>query len=207
MGDNFEGMSIEQLKLELLEELHKKDLVKLSIDELTYKLAEQKANIIKNNEWKIRYEIQLEVNDQLKEQVVTLKEKLGKLSGEPSDIQGTIQVYKQLSTKYLMTLLRKLLQEKRRLENQVKYYSRKVEQESRACKKIKDERQKLLDDLFQAFRLYQISRRQHMDESHRMKEIPVEMGRYNTANQKIGNAKKEPAKKSKKSSYLPKINP
>ncbi|XP_027984616.1 coiled-coil domain-containing protein 169 [Eptesicus fuscus] len=207
MGDNFEGMSIEQLKMELLEELHKKDLVKLSINELTYKLVEQKANIIKNNEWKIRYEIQLEVNDQLKEQIVTLKEKLGKLSGDPSDIQGTIQVYKQLPMKYLVTLLRKLLQEKRRLENQVKYYSRKVEQESRACKKIKDERQKLLDDLFQAFRLYQISRRQHMDEFHRMKEIPVEMGRYNTANQKIGNAKKGPEKKSGRSNLLPKIKP
>ncbi|CAK6450229.1 unnamed protein product [Pipistrellus nathusii] len=207
MGDNYEGMSIEQLKLELLEEVHKKDLVKLSINELTYKIAEQKANFIKNNEWKIRYEIQLEMNDHLKEQIVTLKEKLGKLSAEPSDIQGTIQVYKQLPMKYLVTLLRKLLQEKRRLENQVKYYSRKVEQESRACRKIKNERQKLLDDLFQAFRLYEMSKRQHMDEFHRIREFPMEIRRYNTVNQKIENAKKGSGKKRGRSNLLPKIKP
>ncbi|XP_036299378.1 coiled-coil domain-containing protein 169-like [Pipistrellus kuhlii] len=207
MGDIYEGMSIEQLKLELLEEIHKKDLVKLSINELTYKIAEQKANFIKNNEWKMRYEIQLEMNDQLMEQIVTLKEKLGKLGGEPSDIQGTIQVYKQLPMKYLMTLLRKLIQEKSRLENQVKYYLFKVEQESRACKKIKDERQKLLDELFQAFRLFEILKKQRKDEFLRMREIPVEMGRYNKAIQKIGNAKKGSEKKSGKSSHLPKIKP
>uniref|UniRef100_G1QCD1 Uncharacterized protein n=1 Tax=Myotis lucifugus TaxID=59463 RepID=G1QCD1_MYOLU len=207
MGDNFEGMSIEQLELELLEEIHKKDLVKLSINQLTCKIAEQKANFIKNIEWKMLYETQLEVNYQLREQIVTLKEKLGKLSGDPSDIQGTIEVYMELSMRYLVKLLRKLLQEKRRLENQVKYYSVKAEQEERAYKKVEDECQKYLNSLFQVSHLYKIPRRQHMDEFHRRKEIPVEMGRYNTANQKIGNAKRESAKQSRRSNCLPKLNP
>lgn len=207
MGDNFEGMSIEQLKLELLEEIRKKDLVKLSINELTRKIVKQKANFIKNIEWKMLYETQLEVNYQLREQIVTLKEKLGKLSGDPSDIQGTIEVYMELSTRYLVKLLRKLLQEKRRLENQVKYYSVKAEQEERAYKKVEDECQKYLNSLFQVSHLYEIPRRQHMDEFHRRKEISVEMGRYNTANQKIGNAKRESAKQSRRSNCLPKLNP
>nr|KAF6360045.1 hypothetical protein mMyoMyo1_011003 [Myotis myotis] len=146
---------------------------------------------------KMLYETQLEVNYQLREQIVTLKEKLGKLSGDPSDIQGTIEVYMELSTRYLVKLLRKLLQEKRRLENQVKYYSVKAEQEERAYKKVKDERQKYLNSLFQVSHLHEIPRRQHMDEFHRRKEIPVEIGRYNTANQKIGNAKRESAKQSR----------
>ena len=87
-GDNFEGMSIEQLKSELLEELHMKDLIQLSITELRCKIMELKAKLtIANigNEWKTRYEIQLEVNDQLKKQIVTLKEKWEKLHADPSD--------------------------------------------------------------------------------------------------------------------------
>ncbi|XP_024433999.1 coiled-coil domain-containing protein 169-like [Desmodus rotundus] len=198
-GDNFEGMSIEQLKSELLEELHMKDLIQLSITELRCKIMELKAKLtIANigNEWKTRYEIQLEVNDQLKKQIVTLKEKWEKLHADPSDRLSSIRVYEQMPAKSLVALLEKLEKEKRHLEHQLKYYVLKLEEESKAYQKIKDERQLYLAKLSQVSRLNQISRRQHMNEYDRMKENLVKMERYNTAYQKIVNAKRGPMKKS-----------
>ena len=94
-----------------------------------------------------------------------------------------------MPVKSLVALLEKLQGEKRRLEHQVKYYSLKLEEESKAYQKVKDEREIYLAKLSQVFRLNQISRRQQINELHRMKENPVKMGRCNTANQKI-NAKR-----------------
>ncbi|KAM5290983.1 coiled-coil domain-containing protein 169-like [Glossophaga mutica] len=208
-GDNFEGMGIEQLKLELLEELYMKDLTQLSIIELRHKIMELKAKLtIANisNEWKTRYEAQLEVNNQLKKQIVTLKEKLEKLHVDPSDRLSSIRVYERMPAKSLVSLLKKLEGEKRHLEHQVKYYLLKLEEESKAYRKVKDERQIYLAKLSQVSRLNQISRRQQMNELHRRKENPVKMGRYNTANQKIINAKRGSAEKSTRSSHVPKFN-
>ncbi|XP_045708148.1 coiled-coil domain-containing protein 169 [Phyllostomus hastatus] len=208
-GDNFEGIGIEQLKLELLEELYMKNLIQLSIIELRHKIMDLKAKLtIANisNEWKTRYEVQLEVNNQLKKQIVTLKEKLEKLHVDPSDRLSSIRVCERMTEKSLVALLEKLEREKRRLEHQVKYYLLKLEEESKAYQKLKDERQIYLAKLSQVSRLNQISRRQQMNELHRMKENPVKMGRHNTANQKIINAKRGSTKKSTRSSHVPKFN-
>ena len=101
-----------------------------------------------------------------------------------------------MPAKSLVALLEKLEKEKRHLEHHLKYYVLKLEEESKAYQKIKDERQLYLAKLSQVSRLNQISRRQHMNEYDRMKENLVKMERYNTAYQKIVNAKRGPMKKS-----------
>ncbi|XP_016071431.1 PREDICTED: coiled-coil domain-containing protein 169 [Miniopterus natalensis] len=209
-GNNFEDMTTEELKLELSEELHKKDLAQLSVIELRHKIVELKAKLTTDNkgsDWKTRYELQLVVNNQLKKQIAALKEKLEKLGSHPSDRLSTIRVYEGMPVKSLITLLEKLHKEKRCLEHQVKYYLLKLEEESNAYQKIRDERHIYLAKLSQVFRLQRISRRQQMDELHRMKENPVKTGRYNTANQQIVNAKRGSAKKATRSNHLPKLNP
>lgn len=95
-GDNFEGMSIDRLKLELLEEIHMKDLVQLSILEIRHNIVELEAKLNTDNEggeWKTRYEAQLELNDQLEKQIVTLKEKMEKIRGNPLGTEATIYIY------------------------------------------------------------------------------------------------------------------
>ncbi|XP_054451843.1 coiled-coil domain-containing protein 169-like [Pteronotus mesoamericanus] len=208
-GDNFEDMSIEQLKLELLEELHMKDLIQFSIIELRHKIMELKAKLIIaniGNGWKICYEIQLEVNDQLKKQIATLKEKWEKLHVDPSNRLSSIRAYERMSVKSLVSLLEKLEKEKRHLEHQVKYYLLKLEEESKAYQKIKNERQIYLAKLSKIFHLKHISRRQQMNELHKIKENPVKMGRYNTADQKTVNTKRGPTKKSTRLNHVPKPN-
>lgn len=75
-------MSTDLLKLELLEEIHMKDLVQISILEIRQKVVELEAKLStdnKNSEWKTCYETQLERNDQLEKQVVSLREKMEKI--------------------------------------------------------------------------------------------------------------------------------
>nr|XP_035946898.1 coiled-coil domain-containing protein 169 isoform X3 [Halichoerus grypus] len=190
-GDNFDGVSTDRLKMELPEEIHLKDIVQLSIFEIRHKIAELEAKLNSDDEggeWKIRYETQLELNDQLEKQVVSLEEKMEKIRGNPSDRLSSICVYEQMPVEYLNTLLKQLEKEKRSLGNQVKDCALRLEQES----KVSDS--------------YQVSKRQQMDQLPRMKEKLVKMGRYNPVNRKTMNAKRGPVKKITRSNHLPKLN-
>uniref|UniRef100_A0A8C9CNQ0 Uncharacterized protein n=1 Tax=Phocoena sinus TaxID=42100 RepID=A0A8C9CNQ0_PHOSS len=64
------------------------DIVQLSVLEIRHKIAELEAKLNTDDEggeWKTRYETQLELNDQLEKQIVSLKEKMEKICGNPSD--------------------------------------------------------------------------------------------------------------------------
>ncbi|XP_046310150.1 coiled-coil domain-containing protein 169 isoform X2 [Marmota monax] len=191
-GENFDGVSTDRLKLELLEEIYQKDVVQLSVFELRHKIAEMEAKPNTDNEgseWKTHYETQLEMNDQLEKQIASLKEKMEKFRGNPSDSLSSIRVYERMPVESLNILLKQLEKEKRSLENQVKDYALKLEQESKVSG------------------THQVSKRQQMDQLPRMKENLVKTGRYNPVHQKTVNAKKGPVKKIIKSNHLPKLNP
>ncbi|XP_035567411.1 coiled-coil domain-containing protein 169-like [Canis lupus dingo] len=208
--DNFEDMSIDCLKLELLEEIYMRDLVQLSILEIRHKIAELEAKPNTDNEgseWKTRYEAQLELNNHLEKQIATLKEKMEKIHGNPSDRLSSIRVYERMPVESLNALLRQLEKEKRSLENQVKNCALRLEQESKAYNKTNDERRTYLAEMSQFSGSHQVSKRQQMDQLQKIKENHVKTGRYNSANQKIVNAKKVPAKKITKPNHLPKLNP
>ncbi|XP_005344047.1 coiled-coil domain-containing protein 169 isoform X1 [Microtus ochrogaster] len=209
-GDTFEGVSTDRLKLELLEEIHLKDVVHLSMLEIRHKIAELETSLNSDNagsEWKARYETQLELNDQLEKQIVSLKEKMEKVRGNPSDRLSSIRAYEKMPVESLNTLLKQLEKEKRSLENQVKDYALKLEQESKAYHRTNNERRTYIAEMSQVSGLNQFSKRQQMDPLPRMKESLVKTGRYNSVNQKIANAKKGPVKKVTRSNHLPKLNP
>ncbi|XP_033091177.1 coiled-coil domain-containing protein 169 isoform X3 [Trachypithecus francoisi] len=170
---NFDGVSTNRLKQQLLEEIRKKDAVQLSIFELRHKITELEAKLNTDNEgseWKTRYETQLELNDQLEKQIVYLKEKMEKIRGNSSDRLSSIRVYERMTVESLNTLLKQLEKEKRTLESQVKYYALKLEQESKAYQKINNERRTYLAEMSQGSGLHQVSKRQQMDQLPRMQE-------------------------------------
>ncbi|XP_030881747.1 coiled-coil domain-containing protein 169, partial [Leptonychotes weddellii] len=209
-GDNFDGVSTDRLKMESLEEIHLKDIVQLSMLEIRCKIAELEAKLNSDDEggeWKIHYETQLELNDQLEKQVVSLEEKMEKIRGNPSDGLSSICVYEQMPVEYLNTLLKQLGKEKRSLENQVKDCALRLEQESKAYHKTNNERRRYLAEMSQVSDSYQVSKRQQqMDQLPRMKEKLVKLGRYNPVNRKTMNAKRGPVKKITRSNHLPKLN-
>ncbi|XP_010819705.1 coiled-coil domain-containing protein 169-like [Bos indicus] len=208
-GDRFEGMSTDCLKLELLEEIHMKDLVQISILELRQKIVELEDKLNSNyegSEWKARYEAQLELNDHLQKQIASLREKVEKIRGNPSDRLSSIRVYERMSVESLSTLLKQLEKEKRRLESQVRECALRLERESKAYRKVKDEHRMYLAKMSQLSDSPQSSKGQPVN-LHRMKEDPVKIGRSNPANQKMVNAKRGPEKKITRSNHLPKLNP
>nr|XP_008271771.1 coiled-coil domain-containing protein 169 isoform X1 [Oryctolagus cuniculus] len=218
-GENFDGVSTDRLKLELLEEIHMKDIVQLSMLEIRHKIAELEAKLKgddedeklwhkKGGEWKIRYETQLELNDQLEKQIVSLEDKMEKIRGNPSDRLFSIRAYERMPVESLNTLLKQLEKQKRSLENQVKDYALKLEQESKAYHRTNSELQIYLAEMSQASGSHQVSKRQqHMEQLPKMKENLVKMGRFNPVHQKIANAKRGPVKKVTRSNHLPKLNP
>ncbi|XP_057388695.1 coiled-coil domain-containing protein 169 [Balaenoptera acutorostrata] len=175
-GDTFDGMSTDRLKLEFLEERHLKDIVQLSVLEIRHKIAELEAILNSDDEggeWKTRYETQLELNDQLEKQIVSLKEKMEKIHGNPSGRLSSIRVYEQLPVEALNTLLKQLEKEKRSLENRVKDSALRLEQESKCYHKTSREHCTYLAERSQVSGSYQVSKRQQMDQLPRMKENPV----------------------------------
>ncbi|XP_042813169.1 coiled-coil domain-containing protein 169 isoform X1 [Panthera tigris] len=223
-GANFDGVSTDRLEKELLEEIRQKDIVQLSMLEIIHKIEELEAKLNtddKGGEWKVRYETQLELNDQLEKQIVSLEEKMKKICGNPSDRLSFIRVYEKMPVESLNILLKQLEKEKRRLKNQVKDYALRLEQESKAYHKTNNECHTYLAEMSQVSDSYQVSKRQQMDQLPRMKEnsvkifftgIPESWGkrlrvRYNPVNQKTMNAKRGPGIKITRSNHLPKLDP
>ncbi|XP_042809507.1 coiled-coil domain-containing protein 169 isoform X1 [Panthera leo] len=223
-GANFDGVSTDRLEKELLEEIRQKDIVQLSMLEIIHKIEELEAKLNtddKGGEWKVRYETQLELNDQLEKQIVSLEEKMKKICGNPSDRLSFIRVYEKMPMESLNILLKQLEKEKRRLKNQVKDYALRLEQESKAYHKTNNECHTYLAEMSQVSDSYQVSKRQQMDQLPRMKEnsvkifftgIPESWGkrlrvRYNPVNQKTMNAKRGPGIKITRSNHLPKLDP
>ncbi|XP_042809579.1 coiled-coil domain-containing protein 169 isoform X2 [Panthera leo] len=209
-GANFDGVSTDRLEKELLEEIRQKDIVQLSMLEIIHKIEELEAKLNtddKGGEWKVRYETQLELNDQLEKQIVSLEEKMKKICGNPSDRLSFIRVYEKMPMESLNILLKQLEKEKRRLKNQVKDYALRLEQESKAYHKTNNECHTYLAEMSQVSDSYQVSKRQQMDQLPRMKENSVKMVRYNPVNQKTMNAKRGPGIKITRSNHLPKLDP
>ncbi|XP_053420612.1 coiled-coil domain-containing protein 169-like [Nycticebus coucang] len=191
------------------------DEVQLSRLEMTHKIAEMEAklnNDSEGGEWKTHYEKQLELNEQVEKQIgekqiVSLKEKMAKICGNPSDRLSSIRVYEQMTVESLNTLLKQLKKEKRSLENQVKDYALRLEQESKAYHKTNNEHRPFLNEMSQVSGSHQVSTRQQKDQLPRMKENLVKTGRHNPVDQKMANGKKEPVEKMTKSNHLPKLHP
>ncbi|XP_069858067.1 coiled-coil domain-containing protein 169 [Dipodomys merriami] len=227
--DNFDGVSIDRLKLELLEEIHMKDVVQLSLLEIRHKIAEMEAKLNSDNEdekqkqekkgtsskshshsgseWKARYETQLELNGQLEKQIRSLEEKMEKCRGNPSDRLSSIRVYERMSVESLNALLKQLEKEKRYLENQVKEYALRLDQETKSYHRTNNERRVYVAEMSQVVGSHQIFKRQQMDQLPKMKENLVKTGRFNPVNQKTMIVKKGPVKKITRSNHLPKLHP
>ncbi|XP_010992273.2 coiled-coil domain-containing protein 169 isoform X1 [Camelus dromedarius] len=205
-GDKFEGVSIDLLKLELLEEIHLKDIVQLLVLEIRHKKAELEAKLNTDDEGGEWNETQLELNDQLEKQIVSLKEKMEKFRGIPSDRLSSIRVYEQMPVESLNTLLKQLEKEKRSLENQVKDCALRLEDESKAYHKINSERRTYIAETSHGSGSYQVSKRQQTDQLPKMKANLVKTRRCNSVTQKTANAMRGPVKKTARSNHLPKLN-
>uniref|UniRef100_A0A8C4VMB3 Uncharacterized protein n=1 Tax=Gopherus evgoodei TaxID=1825980 RepID=A0A8C4VMB3_9SAUR len=101
------------------------------------------------NEWKTRYETQVELNRQLERQTGLLQEKMEHIRGNPTDRLSSIRSFDQMPVGSLNQLLKQLEEEKRSLQNQLKDYELRLEQEAKAYHKANDERRMYLAEISQ----------------------------------------------------------
>ncbi|NXA51697.1 CC169 protein, partial [Nothocercus julius] len=130
-----------------------RQMLEISISELrnTVTELEKRLNSVEDegNEWKTRYETQVELNRQLERQIIKLQDKMELFHGNPSDKLSSVRTFDQMPVGSLKQLLKQLEEEKRSLQNQLKDYGLRLEQEAKAYHKANDERRMYLSEISQ----------------------------------------------------------
>ncbi|XP_045149938.1 coiled-coil domain-containing protein 169 [Echinops telfairi] len=179
--ESFEGMSVDRLKLELLEEIHRRrvgghapqisphtpniqGLVSTTLQRCsrTIFVSEEHSGC---GDWKSRYETQLELNSLLQKQIMSLEEKMEAVQGDPSDRLASIRAYERMSVAALSqsSLQRRsarLLSEKEALHTVLK----QLEKEKRSLENLVKESTLRLEQEAQAYHRTNSERRSYLAE-------------------------------------------
>ncbi|NXC94973.1 CC169 protein, partial [Certhia familiaris] len=112
---------------------------------------EKSLNSVENedNEWKTRYETQIELNKQLERQINILQDKVELIRGKPGDKLSIVRTFDKMPVGSLKRVLKQLEEEKKSLRNQLKDYELRLEQEAKAYHKVNDERRICLSEILQ----------------------------------------------------------
>uniref|UniRef100_A0A8D0KWY1 Coiled-coil domain-containing protein 169 n=1 Tax=Strix occidentalis caurina TaxID=311401 RepID=A0A8D0KWY1_STROC len=101
------------------------------------------------DEWKTRYETQVELNKQLERQINILQGRMELIRGNPADKLSIVRTFDQMPVSSLKEVLKQLEEEKQSLQNQLKDYELRLEQETKAYHKATDERRMYLSEILQ----------------------------------------------------------
>ncbi|NXY20951.1 CC169 protein, partial [Atrichornis clamosus] len=128
-----------------------RQMLEVSIFELrnTVTELEKSLNSVENegNEWKTRYETQVELNKQLERQINILREKVELICGNPADKLSIVHTLDKTPVGSLKEFLKQLEEEKKSLQSQLKDYEWRLEQEAKAYHKANDERRMYLSEI------------------------------------------------------------
>ncbi|XP_069826030.1 coiled-coil domain-containing protein 169 [Dendropsophus ebraccatus] len=202
----------ERLAEELRMETGMREMLQASISEMRHTAAdlERKLSSVEDegNEWKTRYETQTELNKQLERQIRALQEKSEYIRGNPTDRLSSIRSYDQMPVGHLNQYLKRLEEEKLLMENQLKDFELRIEQEAKAYYKVNDERRLYISEIAQTSAAQDAARKQPSDPPHVTREKQAHKGLYNAASkQKTAIKKKTTAQKTTKPNRSPKIKP
>ncbi|XP_078401435.1 coiled-coil domain-containing protein 169 [Cetorhinus maximus] len=201
------SMDLEQLSSELEQERQMRDMLDQSTSDLrnTVSQLEKRLDSVEDegNEWKTRYETQQELNIQLKRQIRILEEKVEYIHGNPADRLSSVRSYEEMPVGVLKQLTKQLEKEKKSLENQLKNYEWRIEQEAKAYHKANDERRTYLTEIAETTLSIETAKKQKAIWS-REKNVLKEKYNVPTA-QRILDLKKGPIKKTAALKQLPKL--
>ncbi|XP_074014348.1 coiled-coil domain-containing protein 169 [Numenius arquata] len=212
MGESGGGWAADpdRLALELGRERRKKQMLEVSVFELRNTVTELEKRLSsvedEGNEWKTRYETQVELNKQLERQINILQEKMELIRGNPADKLSIVRSFDQMPVGSLKEVLKQLEEEKRSLQNQLKDYELRLEQEAKAYHKANDERRMYLSEILQTSASLKIVERQKTDALTHKGENKILRGRCSVpGNTKIVNPQKGSIKKTVGVKQLPKL--
>ncbi|KAM9602471.1 coiled-coil domain-containing protein 169 isoform 2-T2 [Morphnus guianensis] len=160
------------------------------------------------SEWKTRYETQVELNKQLERQINILQDKMELIRGNPAGRNklSIVRTFDQMPVGSLKEVLKRLEEEKKSLQNQLKDYELRLEQEAKAYHKANDERRMYLSEILQTSATLQIVQRQKTDALTGKGENQILRGRYSVpGNPKMVNPQKGSIKKTVGVKQLPRL--
>ncbi|KAK9402351.1 coiled coil domain-containing protein [Crotalus adamanteus] len=198
------------VELELTQEKQMKEMLELSIFEMNNTIVELEKRLSRtddeDSEWKTRYETQVELNKQLERQIGFLQEKMEHLGGNPTDKLASVHSFDQMHMNSLNQFLKKLEEEKKSLQNQLKEYELRLDQEAKAYHKANDERRAYLAMISQISGSLKPLEKQKIDAVDMKSENQVLRRKCNIPrNQRILDPKKGPIKKTAGVKHLPKL--
>ncbi|XP_066195595.1 coiled-coil domain-containing protein 169 [Sylvia atricapilla] len=200
----------ERLALELGRERRKQQMLESSIFELKHTVTEleKRLNSAENeeNEWKTRYETQVELNKQLERQINILRDKVELIRGNPADKLSIVRTFDKMPVGSLKRVLKQLEEEKKSLQNQLKDYELRLEQEAKAYHKVNDERHMYLSEILQTSAKLKIVEKQKTDAPTDKGEKQILRGIHSVpGNLKMVNPQKLSIKKTVGVNQLPEL--
>ncbi|KAM4545688.1 coiled-coil domain-containing protein 169 isoform 2-T2 [Odontesthes bonariensis] len=160
-----------QLRAELEEEREVKDMLEESVSDLRSTLCELQERLRsvdgEGNEWKTRYETQVELNGQLERQISFVRERLEDIRGNPMDRLASIRSYDDMPVEMLKQRLKLLTEEKSDLRSQLMDCHLQIEQEGKAFHKTNDERRAYLSEIAKLSSTSEAQRRQFSTQRQR----------------------------------------
>ncbi|XP_040038827.2 LOW QUALITY PROTEIN: coiled-coil domain-containing protein 169 [Gasterosteus aculeatus] len=142
---------LSRLQAELEQERDTKDALEESVTDLRSTMVELQERLHsvdgEGNEWKTRYETQIELNGQLERQMSIIRERLEELRGNPVDRLASIRTYDDMPVETLRHRLKLLTEEKSDLQSQLMDCRGRIEQEGKAFHKTNDERRAYLSEI------------------------------------------------------------
>ncbi|XP_036450975.1 coiled-coil domain containing 169 isoform X1 [Colossoma macropomum] len=177
MGDGDKGSyDLARLQAELDHEKEVKEMLEDSVSDLRSTLAdlEQRLHGVEGegNEWRTRYETQLELNGQLERQIGVVQERLEGLRGNPTDRLASIRSYDQMTVDALTHRLQLLSTEKTSLQSQLLECRLRIEQEGKAYQKAYDERRVYLSEIAKVSSAFDLTRKQHLAQPQKAAQSP-----------------------------------
>nr|XP_009684774.1 PREDICTED: coiled-coil domain-containing protein 169 isoform X4 [Struthio camelus australis] len=112
-------------------------MLEISIFELRNTITELEKRLSsvedEGNEWKTRYETQVELNRQLERQIIKLQDKMQLVRGNPTGRNKlcSVRTFDRMPVGSLKQILKQLEEEKKSLQNQLKDYELRLEQEAK----------------------------------------------------------------------------
>ncbi|XP_033833739.1 coiled-coil domain containing 169 [Periophthalmus magnuspinnatus] len=170
-GNEYHKYDMARLHAELEQEREVKEMLEESVSDLRSTLCELQERLHsvdgEGNEWKTRYETQVELNGQLKRQISLIKERLEDLRGNPIDRLASIRSYDEMSIETLRQRLKLLTNDKSDLQTQLKDCRHQIELEGKAFHKTNDERRAYLSEIAKLSSTLEVQRKQYTTQPHR----------------------------------------
>ncbi|XP_050976197.1 coiled-coil domain containing 169 isoform X1 [Labeo rohita] len=208
MGETgLRNYELSQLQAEVQQEKEIKEMLQDSVSDLRSTLADLEKRLHsvdgEENEWRTRYETQLELNEQLQKQISVVRERLETLRGDPADRLASIRSYDEMSEDALRQRLKLLSAEKSGLQSQLMDFQMRIVQERKTYQKVHEERRAYVAEIAKLSSTLDMSRKQQMVQARRTALGPDKTGQENIKQHSY--MMKQSVKKAPARSRLPRL--